>query len=51
MDGWWADAEVTLQIGLGGRAAEDAGIGVDEGEILALLGGEAGSTGHSVHVT
>ena len=35
-----ADTEMVLQIGLGGRSAEDAGIGVDEGKILALLFGE-----------
>ena len=51
MDGRWADAEMALQIGFGGGAAEDAGIGVDEGEVLALLGGEAWSWDRGVHVT
>ncbi len=51
MDGWWADAKVTLQLGFGGRAAEHAGIGVDEGEVLALLGSEAWSRGRGIHVT
>ena len=41
MDGGWADAEVALHIGFGGRSSEDARIGVDEGQILALLFGEA----------
>jgi hypothetical protein len=48
VDRWRADAKVALQIGFGGRAAEDAGLGVDEGQILALLDGEAGCRG--VHV-
>ena len=51
MNGWRADAEVALQIGFGGRATEDAGIGMDEGEILALLGGEAWFWDRGVHVT
>lgn len=29
MDGRWADAEMPLQVGFGGRATEDAGIGVE----------------------
>ena len=41
MDGWWADAKVPLQIGFGWRTAEDARIGIDEGQILTLLGCEA----------
>ena len=45
MDGGWADAEVTLHVGLGGRASEHARIAVDEGQILALLFGEALPTG------
>jgi len=49
VNGRRADAEVLLQVGFGGRAAEDAGIGVDEGEVLALLGGEGWDRG--VHVT
>ena len=39
---WWteggADAEVSLQICFSGRPAEHARIGVDEGQILTLLG-------------
>jgi hypothetical protein len=41
---WWteggADAEVPLQICLSGRPAEHACIGIDEGQILTLLGRE-----------
>jgi len=33
--------EVALHIGLGGWAAEHVRIGVDEGQVLALLFGEA----------
>ena len=40
VDGWWADAEVSLQVGFGRRSAEDARIGIDEGQILTLLGRE-----------
>ena len=41
VDRGWADAEVAPHVGLGGRASEDARIGVDEGQILALLFGES----------
>jgi hypothetical protein len=41
MDRRRADAEMALHIGFGGGTTKDAGISVDEGEILALLGGEA----------
>ena len=41
----WADAEVALHVGLGGRSSEHARVGVDEGRILALLFGEALPTG------
>ena len=44
---WWTVGGVTLEmalhVGFGRRPAEDAAIGVDEGQILALLLGEAGS--------
>jgi hypothetical protein len=36
------DVEVALQVGLGRRPAEHERIGMNEGEILALLVGEAG---------
>ena len=51
MDRRRGDLEEALHIGLCGRPAEQALIGVDEGEILALLGGEAGSriSGGSIH--
>ena len=50
MNRWWADAEVALQIRFGGRPSEDACIGVDKGQVLALFSGEAGSRGRSIHV-
>ncbi len=31
-----------MHVGLGGRDAADAGMGIDEGRILALFFGEAG---------
>jgi DNA-binding transcriptional LysR family regulator len=37
VDGRRGDAEVALQVGFGGRAAEHLGVGMDEGEVLALL--------------
>ena len=36
-----ADAEVALHVGFGRGLAEHAGIDVDEGQLLALLLGEA----------
>ncbi len=42
MNGRWCDLEVSLHVGLGGWPPHDAGVGVNEGEILPLLGGEAG---------
>jgi len=39
VDGGRGDAEMALHIGLGRRASEYARIGVDEGQILALLFG------------
>ena len=44
------DAEVALHVGLGGRSSDHLGIGVDEGQVVALLGGEAGFGGLAVHV-
>ena len=41
MDRRRGDAEVALHIGFGRGLAEDAGIDVDEGQVLALLLGEA----------
>ena len=37
--------EMALHVGFGGRAAEHARIGVDEGQVLALLFGEAWRAG------
>jgi len=41
VDRRWRDVEMALQVGLGGWAADHQGIGVNEGEVLALLVGEA----------
>jgi hypothetical protein len=41
MDRRWADAEMPLHVGFGRSLAEDVSINVDEGQILALLFGEA----------
>ena len=40
-----ADLKVALHVGLGGRAPEHVRGGVDEGQVLALLFGEALSAG------
>jgi hypothetical protein len=40
-----ADFKVALHVGLGGRAPEHVRVGVDEGQVLALLFGEAVSAG------
>ena len=37
----WADAEVALHVGFGREASEHVRVGVNEGEVLALLFGEA----------
>ena len=37
----WADAEVALHVGFGGGAPEHVRVDVNEGEVLALLFGEA----------
>ena len=50
MDRRRGDAEVALHVGLGGRSSDHLGIGVDEGQVVALLGGEAGFGGLAVHV-
>ena len=41
MDGGRRDPEVALHVGFGGRPFVDGRVGVNEGEILALLFGEA----------
>ena len=53
----WADAEVVLHVGFGRRPAEHARVGVDEGQILALLFGEGlfagrrAAPGFSIHLS
>ena len=48
----WGDAEAALDIGFGGRSEIDARVGVDEGEILALGGREAGfAARHLIHLS
>ncbi len=42
MDGWRCDLEMALHVGFGGWSSVDAGVGIDEGKILALFFGEAG---------
>jgi len=37
----WADLEVAPHVGFGGGAPEHVRVGVNEGEVLALLFGEA----------
>jgi hypothetical protein len=50
---WWteggADAEVSLQVGFGGRPAERAIISIDEGQILTLLGCKGWNSGRRRH--
>jgi hypothetical protein len=50
---WWteggADAEVSLQVGLGGRPAEHASISIDEGQILTLVRRESRHRGGRRH--
>ena len=41
VDRRWSDAEMTLHVGFGGSLVEHARIDVDEGQILALLIGDA----------
>ena len=43
MDAGWRDLEVPLHVGFRGRLAEDTAVGVDEGQVLTLLGGERAS--------
>ena len=41
MDGRWGDAGVTLHVGFGRSPAEHARVDIDEGQVVALLFGEA----------
>ena len=43
VDGRRGDAEMALHVGFGGRATEQLRVGVNESEILPLLGGEDGA--------
>jgi hypothetical protein len=36
-----ADAEVALDVGFGGWSSEHVGVGMDEGQVMTLLLGEA----------
>ena len=45
VDRGWADFKVALHVGLGRWAPEHVRIGIDEGQVLALLFGEALSAG------
>ena len=45
VDRWRADLEVALHVGLGGWSSEHVRVSVDEGQVLALLFGEALPTG------
>jgi hypothetical protein len=51
VDGRRGHAEMSLDVGLGGRAAVHARVGIDKGQILALLGREAGAVRarHLIH--
>ena len=51
MDGGRGDGEESLHVGFGGWATDDERIGVDEGQILALLVGEGCFRDHGDHVT
>jgi hypothetical protein len=49
VNGWRTDPEVPLQVRFGTRSAEDARIGIDEGQILTLLWREAWYSGRGRH--
>lgn len=53
VDGWRGDAEVVLHLMFGGWSPMDPGVGVDEGQILSLLGRKAGlwSARHLIHLS
>ncbi len=50
----WGDAKILLHVGFGRRPAVQAGIEVDKGQLLALLGREAfcgaTQTGHPIQL-
>jgi hypothetical protein len=49
VDGWRTNPEVPLQVRFGRRSADDARIGIDEGQILTLLWREAWYSGRGRH--
>ena len=51
MDGRRADAEVVLHVCFGGWTTQHLGIGVNEGQVLALLLGETWFCERSTHLT
>jgi len=51
MDGRRGDGEEALHVGFGGWASHDERIGMNEGQILALLVGKGGFWDRGVHVT
>jgi len=51
MDRRWGDGEEALHVGFGGWASHDERVGVNEGQILALLFGEVWFWDRRVHVT
>ena len=53
VDGGRGDAEMVLHLAFSGGAPMDARVGVDEGQILTLLGGEAGHVAarHLIHLS
>src|SRR3979490_66226 len=53
VDGGRGYTEVALHLALSGRASMHARVGVDEGQVLALLGREAGSAfaRHLIHLS
>jgi hypothetical protein len=51
VDGRRADCEEALHVGFGGRAPHHQSVGMNEGQILTLLAGEAWFWGRGIHVT
>ena len=51
MHGRWGDGEEALHVSFGGWPTHDERVGVNEGQVLALLFCEAWIWGRGVHVT
>ncbi len=51
VDGRRADCEEALHVGFGGRSPHQQSVGMNEGQILTLLAGEAWFWGRGIHVT